>query len=332
MKNLMNRSGDEEPRGGRPQRPSRGAPRRPSSPGGNLPMKNLALWVLLILIGLLLVVQVSERRTAREEIAYNAFLEQTDAHNLRSVVFNGSKVSGEFKTETNLEVNGRMVPVRFFEVPLPVETGSLAKDIYEKDHSVRIEYKTSNTNWTNLLLNLLPVLLIMGVWLFFFRQMQSGGNNAMKFGKSKAKLLIENHPRVTFKDVAGCDEAKGELEEVIEFLKEPQKFQKLGGRIPRGALLLGPPGTGKTLLAKAVAGEAGVPFFSMSGSDFVEMFVGVGASVTGDTPVLIRQDGKTRLVPIQEFVDGFYAEGDSERVVPVTGVETLGFREKVSKL
>src|SRR4030095_8020565 len=132
----------------------------------------------------------------------------------------------------------------------------------------------------------------------------------LKFGKTKARVPLESQPKVTFKDVAGCDEAKQELPEIIEFLKEPQKFQKLGARIPKGALLLGPPGTGKTLLAKAVAGEAGVPFFSMSGSDFVEMFVGVGASVTGDTPVLVRDGRGTRLVEIGPYVDGFYS-GDA---------------------
>ncbi len=330
MRNMWKRSNDEDPRS-RGQRPQRVPPRRPTGPTGNLPMKNLALWVLLILIGLLLVVQVSEKRSTREKIAFNNFLEQVDAKNLRSVSFTGSKATGEFKVETSLDVDGRVVPVRYFEVPLSGETNNLAKEIYDKDHSVKIEYQTGGTNWTSILLNWVPVLFLMGLWIFFFRQMQSGGANAMKFGKSRAKLLIENHPKVTFKDVAGCDEAKVELEEIIEFLKEPQKFQKLGGRIPRGALLLGPPGTGKTLLAKAVAGEAGVPFFSMSGSDFVEMFVGVGASVTGDTPVLVRRGGKTELVPISSFVDAFYADGEADRVIPVSGVQTLGFREKESK-
>ncbi len=176
------------------------------------------------------------------------------------------------------------------------------------------------------------MLGILGVfWLLFIRQMQSGGSAAMKFGKSKAKVLNENTVKVTFADVAGADEAKEELQEIIEFLRDPKKFQVLGGRIPKGALLLGPPGTGKTLLAKAIAGEAAVPFFSMSGSDFVEMFVGVGASVSADTPVLVRNEGRTELVPIGEFVDRFY-EGDSEGfMVPVQGVETLGFEEKDSK-
>src|SRR5439155_4282711 len=137
-------------------------------------------------------------------------------------------------------------------------------------------------NWLSVLLTIAPFLLLFPIWLMFWRNMQSGGSAALKFGKTKAKVLVETTPKVTFKDVAGCDEAKQELQEIIEFLKEPQKFQRLGGRIPKGALLLGPPGSGKTLLAKAVAGEAGVPFFSMSGSDFVEMFVGVGASRVRD--------------------------------------------------
>jgi ATP-dependent metalloprotease FtsH len=186
-------------------------------------------------------------------------------------------------------------------------------------------------NWLSLLLTWLPLIVVFGAWMFLIRQMQSGGSAALKFGKTKARVLLETTPKVTFKDVAGCEEAKTELQEIIEFLKEPQKFQRLGGRIPKGALLLGPPGSGKTLLAKAVAGEAGAPFFSMSGSDFVEMFVGVGASVTGDTPVLVRHGDRTELVEIGTFVDRYYAAGESDRMVPVSGVETLGFEERDSK-
>ena len=154
--------------------------------------------------------------------------------------------------------------------------------------------RTAGLNWLSVLFTWLPIVLIFGFWLFMLRQMQSGGSAALKFGKTKARVLIETQPKVTFKDVAGCEEAKQELQEIIEFLKEPQKFQRLGGRIPKGALLLGPPGSGKTLLAKAVAGEAGVPFFSMSGSDFVEMFVGVGA-VTGSRS--LRSGEAQRTVP-----------------------------------
>jgi ATP-dependent metalloprotease FtsH len=328
-KNQFERSGGDGPR--RSPRPQGGPPRKPSSPMAAFPMKNVALWVLIILIALLFMIEMSEKRNTREEISFNTFMEQVDAKNLRSVTFMERKVTGELKAEQSLPVNGHQVTVRNFEVLLPTDSPGLPQLIHEKDKTVVIHARAASSFWPGVLFNWLPILLLVGFWLFVMRQMQSGGSTAMKFGKSKAKLLIENHPKVTFKDVAGCDEAKVELEEIIEFLKEPQKFQRLGGRIPRGALLLGPPGTGKTLLAKAVAGEAAVPFFSMSGSDFVEMFVGVGASVTGDTPVLVRRDGRTELLPIGEFVDGFYSGDQAGCVVPVPDVETLGFAEKDSK-
>src|SRR5262249_29652215 len=197
--------------------------------------------------------------------------------------------------------------------------------VWKTNAGIDIEVKQAGINWLSFMLTTLPFLLLLPLWFVFWRNMQSGGSAALKFGKTKAKVLIETTPKVTFKDVAGCDEAKQELHEIIEFLKEPQKFQRLGGRIPKGALLLGPPGSGKTLHAKAVAGEAGVPFFSMSGSDFVEMFVGVGASVTGDTPVLMRRNRRTELTTIGEFVDRYYTGDQQGYVVPVTGVETLGF-------
>ena len=158
--------------------------------------------------------------------------------------------------------------------------------------------------WASLLYSWAPFLLMIGFWIFFMRQMQSGGNKALSFGKSKAKLSSSSQKKVTFKDVAGVDEAKEELQEIIEFLKEPQKFQKLGGRIPKGVLLMGPPGTGKTLLARAVAGEANVPFFSISGSDFVEMFVGVGASRVRD----LFEQGKKN-APCIVFIDEIDAVG-----------------------
>ena len=159
-----------------------------------------------------------------------------------------------------------------------------------------------------LLLNWFPMLLLIGVWIFFMRQMQVGGGKAMSFGKSRAKLLTENQHRVTFTDVAGVDEAKDDLQEIIAFLKDPKKFTKLGGRIPKGCLLVGPPGTGKTLLARAIAGEAGVPFFSISGSDFVEMFVGVGASRVRDLFVQGKKNA-----PCIIFIDEIDAVGSPPR-------------------
>ena len=171
-------------------------------------------------------------------------------------------------------------------------------------YGVEVDAQESRANFTTLLIGFLPWLIIIGFWIFLFRQMQSGGNKAFSFGKSKAKLLSGDTPKITFADVAGADEAKVELQEIIEFLKDPQKFTKLGGRLPKGALLVGPPGTGKTLLAKAVAGEAGRPFFSMSGSDFVEMFVGVGASRVRD----LFEQGKAH-APCIIFIDEIDAVG-----------------------
>ncbi|MGH8937638.1 MAG: ATP-dependent metallopeptidase FtsH/Yme1/Tma family protein [Acidimicrobiia bacterium] len=181
-----------------------------------------------------------------------------------------------------------------------------------------------------LFLSALPWLVMVGFLVFLMVQMQGGGNRVMSFGKARAKQVTKDQPKVTFKDVAGLDEAVEELEEIKDFLASPQKFRAMGAKIPKGVLLYGPPGTGKTLLARAVAGEAGVPFFSISGSDFVEMFVGVGASVTGDTPVLVRDSEGTRLVPIGELVDRFYPQGADGYVAPVTGVETLGYEPRRS--
>ena len=171
--------------------------------------------------------------------------------------------------------------------------------------NVRVKAKVpSQSPWLAALITYAPFLLLIGIWIFFMRQMQSGGNKALSFGKSRAKLLSSQQKKVTFKDVAGAEEAKEELQEIIEFLKDPQKFQKLGGRIPKGVLLVGPPGTGKTLLARAIAGEAGVPFFSISGSDFVEMFVGVGASRVRD----LFEQGKKN-APCIVFIDEIDAVG-----------------------
>ena len=185
--------------------------------------------------------------------------------------------------------------------------------------------------WNSLLGSLgyfIMPLIFLFVLFFFLRQAQGTNNQALSFGKSRARLFTGDKPKVTFADVAAVDEAKQELSEVVEFLKYPEKFAALGARIPRGVLLMGPPGTGKTLLARAVAGEAGVPFFSISGSEFVEMFVGVGASVTGDTPILVRTAEGTRLMPIGEFVDRYYREGEEGFPMPVEGVFTLGFEER----
>ncbi len=297
------------------------------------PFRTLAFWALVVLLSLVAyrMYQGNFMAAPRIEISYTRFIQEVDRGNIASLQIIEKVVSGELKGETMMRVTGHDIQVKSFKTNILGPGTELPDRVWKTNPGIEIEVKPTGINWLSVLLTVAPFLLLFPIWLMFWRNMQSGGSAALKFGKTKAKVLIETTPKVTFKDVAGCDEAKQELQEIIEFLKEPQKFQRLGGRIPKGALLLGPPGSGKTLLAKAVAGEAGVPFFSMSGSDFVEMFVGVGASVTGDTPVLIRRDGQTRLMPIGEFVDGFYSGDDQGAPVPVACVQTLGFEEKDSK-
>ena len=225
------------------------------------------------------------------EIIFSEFMGGVERGDVREVVIQGHHIQGKYK-------NGE--PFRTFEPDDPELVKSL------RDKQVRIAAKREDESpwYMVLLLNWLPMLLLIGVWIFFMRQMQVGGGKAMSFGKSRARLLTENEHRVTFSDVAGVDEAKDDLQEIIAFLKDPKKFTKLGGRIPKGCLLVGAPGTGKTLLARAIAGEAGVPFFSISGSDFVEMFVGVGASRVRDLFV----QGKKK-APCIIFIDEIDAVG-----------------------
>ena len=207
-------------------------------------------------------------------------------------------------TITGNEIKGKRRPTASPSAPTPPSGYDKYVDtLLAKKVAVNIE-RDQTPAWANMLISWAPFLLLIGFWIFFMRQMQSGGNKALSFGKSKAKLLASQQKKVTFKDVAGVDEAKEELQEIIEFLREPQKFQKLGGRIPKGVLLMGPPGTGKTLLARAIAGEANVPFFSISGSDFVEMFVGVGASRVRD----LFEQGKKN-APCIIFIDEIDAVG-----------------------
>jgi cell division protease FtsH len=254
-----------------PSRPSRGSPW-----GGR--SKTAALYIVLALLAVALVQMMNGQRRALEEFTYTEFSRQLEAGNVASVtVFDGKQLEGEFRAP--VAVDGRQA--RHFTVLLPIANSEEALGRLE-DAGVAIRAKQPRTGLTSILVTALPWLVIIGIWIFLFRQLQAGGNRAFSFGKSKAKLLTPDTPKLNFTDVAGADEAKVELQEIIEFLKDPQKFTRLGGRLPKGALLIGPPGTGKTLLAKAVAGEAGRPFFSMSGSDFVEMFVGVGASRVRD--------------------------------------------------
>ena len=236
-------------------------------------LRNFALWAIiaLLLIALFNMFQSPTERTAGREIAYSKFLSDVDTGRVRDVTIVGERISGTYN-----DTGGT------FQTYSPGDT-NLVSELTAKNVNItaRPEVDSSNT-LVGYLISWLPILLILGVWIFFMRQMQGGSRGAMGFGKSKAKLLTEAHGRVTFADVAGVDEAKQDLEEIVEFLRDPQKFQRLGGKIPRGVLLVGPPGTGKTLLARSVAGEANVPFFTISGSDFVEMFVGVGASRVRD--------------------------------------------------
>jgi len=293
---------------GRNRETRRGGPsRRPQlpSPGGR-PARTLAFWAFVVLLSLVAfkMYQGSFMAPPRVEISYTRFIQESEKGNLADLQIVENAVTGELKTESTLRVNGRDLPFKSFKANIVGNGESLPDRIWKTNPGIEIEVRTGGVNWLSALFAWLPLILFLGVWLFMMRQMQAGGSAALKFGKTKARVLMESQPKVTFKDVAGCDEAKQELQEIIEFLKEPQKFQRLGGRIPKGALLLGPPGSGKTLLAKAVAGEAGVPFFSMSGSDFVEMFVGVGASRVRD----LFEQGK-RNAPCIIFVDEIDAVG-----------------------
>ncbi len=268
------------------------------------PLRTLTLWIALTLITVLVIQFYYTAKPKEQEIPYDRLMKEIQAGNIKKIEMVDKQVTGELSSEGKMTVDGKEVSFAKFKSYLPVEDPELPKLIMQKNPNAEITSKAEGTPWAGILITWLPILLIVGFWLFVIRQMQSGGSTAMKFGKSKAKVLLESAPRVTFKDVAGADEAKQELEEVIEFLKDPRKFQTLGGRIPKGALLLGPPGTGKTLLARAVAGEAGVPFFSMSGSDFVEMFVGVGASRVRD----LFEQGKKH-APCIIFIDEIDAVG-----------------------
>jgi cell division protease FtsH len=256
--------------------------------------RNLALWVIiaLLLVVLFNLFQPGTTRSTSTQIAYSDFITEVNQGHVRDVVIQGRDISGQLS-------DGRT-----FDTYTP-DDPTLVHQL--TSHGVRVIAKPPETDVNPLLHYLLswfPMLLLIGVWVFFMRQMQAGGGRAMGFGKSRARLLTEKQGRVTFEDVAGIDEAKGELQEIVEFLKDPQKFQRLGGKIPKGVLLVGPPGTGKTLLARAIAGEANVPFFTISGSDFVEMFVGVGASRVRD----MFEQGKKN-APCIIFIDEIDAVG-----------------------
>jgi len=260
----------------------------------NSTVKTIVFWLVIILSGVLLwqVVKAGSSSAKEREINFSEFESQVDQGNVTEVTIIGQEVRGKFKNDK-----------ASFHTTVPPNYPDMYKTLHDKGVNMTIK-DAQGGGWPTWLLNLAPFILLGALWFIMIRQMQTGGNKALSFGKSRARLLSMQQKKVTFKDVAGVDEAKEELREIIEFLREAQKFQKLGGRIPKGVLLVGPPGTGKTLLARAVAGEANVPFFSISGSDFVEMFVGVGASRVRD----LFEQGKKN-APCIIFIDEIDAVG-----------------------
>ncbi len=261
----------------------------------NSTVKTVVFWLVIVLSGVLLwqvVVRGANSGAKERDITFSEFLSQVDQGNVSEVTMIGQEVRGKFKNDK-----------ASFHTIAPSSYPDMIKELRDKGVNITVK-DAQGGGWPTWLLNLAPFILLGALWFIMIRQMQTGGNKALSFGKSRARLLSMQQKKVTFKDVAGVDEAKEELKEIIEFLREAQKFQKLGGRIPKGVLLVGPPGTGKTLLARAVAGEANVPFFSISGSDFVEMFVGVGASRVRD----LFEQGKKN-APCIIFIDEIDAVG-----------------------
>lgn len=260
----------------------------------NANLRNFALWVIivLLLLALFTLFQNPGQRASSQDIAFSQLLSEVDRGNVRDVVIQGPDIHGTFTNGSSFQTYAPNDP-------------TLVKRLYDSKVQISAKPPGDNVPWfVSLLVSWLPFIALIGVWIFLSRQMQGGAGKAMGFGKSRAKMLTEAHGRVTFEDVAGVDEAKQDLQEIVEFLRDPGKFQRLGGRIPRGVLLVGPPGTGKTLIARAVAGEANVPFFTISGSDFVEMFVGVGASRVRD---MFEQAKKN--APCIIFIDEIDAVG-----------------------
>ncbi len=282
--------------------PRRGPRQPPPSPQKGRTLRTLLVWALLTLAFLYIYRFITSSHREEATITYTEFMDLVKGSQVKKVTIVESDIHGELISPSTREVKGEEKEFSRFYVHIPLEDPQLLGRLEEK--GVEVDAKAKSTPFFSILVQMSPFLLFALLWIFFIRQMQGSQRGVFSFGKSRAKLLMENKPKVTFSDVAGADEAKEELREVIEFLKSPQKFQRLGGKIPKGVLLLGPPGTGKTLLARAVAGEAGVPFFSMSGSDFVEMFVGVGASRVRD----LFEQGK-RNAPCIIFIDEIDAVG-----------------------
>jgi len=265
----------------------------------NSTVKTVLFWLFIIVLGVLLWKMISStgQSASVQEPSYSEFMAQVDRGNIKEVTLYLSPTS--YDVEGLTKDSDKKFRVTIFKESTP----DLAKELRDKGVLINVK-EVNRADWFSFLINAAPIVLLVGLWIFMMRQMQAGGNKALSFGKSRARLLTAQQKKATFKDVAGIEEAKEELQEIIDFLKDPQKFQKLGGRIPKGVLLVGPPGTGKTLLARAIAGEANVPFFSISGSDFVEMFVGVGASRVRD----LFEQGKKN-APCIIFIDEIDAVG-----------------------
>ena len=275
-------------------------------PGFRGPGRSIMFWGVIAVLIALIYNYTGGLNPDRAEITYTDFYRQLDAKNITEVTLEGREISGTLKEAKSFPTGNGSAQFSKFKTTLPFDDNNYQVINKLQDSGVKVKVKEPSSGYIGLLVGFLPWILLLFIWLFFIRQMQGGGGpkGLFSFGKSKAKLVTDDRPKVTFKDVAGVNEAKEELTEIIEFLKNPGKFQKLGGKIPKGVLLLGAPGTGKTLMARAVAGEAGVPFFSMSGSDFVEMFVGVGASRVRD---LFEQGKKNS--PCIIFIDEIDAVG-----------------------
>jgi len=262
----------------------------------NTVSRNAGLWALIILLAFLFWSMVAKQQPRDPEISFTQFIQAIEDGRVADVLIQGQNVSGHYDASTGGKADG-------FKTYTPEDAGLIE---LLRGRGVEIEARPEDDDawYVIALMQWAPMLVLIGIWIFFFRQMQVGGGKAMSFGKSRAKLLSESQHKMTFADVSGIEEAKEELEEIIAFLKDPKKFTRLGGRIPKGVILIGPPGTGKTLLARAIAGEAGVPFFSISGSDFVEMFVGVGASRVRDLFVQGKKNA-----PCIIFIDEIDAVG-----------------------
>jgi cell division protease FtsH len=299
--NILKMSTPRKPSSGGGQKKP-GSNQTPDGPQWGKASRSLIFWIGLFVIALLISQQFTGERDKQSILSYNDFMDMLESGKIQSL-----RVENTMITATQIPDGSSTEKLPKYKIPILQAPEDATLEKWRTEYGVEIELKPNTAGFMTILLQFAPWVLFIGLWIYFLRRMQGGGGGQrgiFNFGKSRARQVNENFPKVTFNDVAGADEAKQELQEIIEFLKEPEKFQKLGGKIPKGALLLGPPGTGKTLLAKAVAGEAAVPFFSMSGADFVEMFVGVGASRVRD---LFEQGKKS--APCIIFIDELDAVG-----------------------